>query len=169
MRGPTAAIAYLGHVDADGLYPSDYPVPNFAALTTPADLANAEIELTMSVITYAHHASIGRVHWSRVTADAYYDQSAPEPADVLAAIVDANDVAAALDAYEPHTPGYLALKAKLADIRAGKLDKRRQTADRQRPGAQSRHAGRPGAGTCASGSAFSATAAPPTTSRSPKR
>ncbi len=118
-----AAIAYLGHVDADGLYPSDYPVPDFAALTTPADLANAEIQLTMSVITYAHHASIGRVHWSRVTADADYDRSAPEPADVLAAIVDANDVAAALDAYEPHTPGYLALKAKLADIRAGKLDK----------------------------------------------
>ncbi len=26
-----AAIAYLGHVDADGLYPSDYPVPDFAA------------------------------------------------------------------------------------------------------------------------------------------
>ncbi len=42
-----AAIAYLGHVDADGLFPSDYPVPNFASLSTPADLANAEIELTM--------------------------------------------------------------------------------------------------------------------------
>ena len=47
---------------------------------------------------------------------------APEPADVLATIVDANDVAAALDSYEPHTPGYLALKAKLAEIRAGKVD-----------------------------------------------
>ncbi len=116
-----AAIAYLGHVDADGLDPSDYPAPNFAALATPADLANAEIELTMSVITYAHHASIGRVHWSRVTADASYDQSAPEPADVLAKIAAASDVGAALDDYEPHTPGYLALKAKLADIRAGKL------------------------------------------------
>ncbi len=34
-----------------------------------------------------------------------------------------SDVAAALDAYEPQTPGYLALKAKLAEIRAGKLDK----------------------------------------------
>ena len=62
-----AAIAYLAHVDADGLDPADYPVPNFAALSTPADLADAEIKLTMSVITYAHHASIGRVHWSRVT------------------------------------------------------------------------------------------------------
>ena len=119
----TAAIAYLGHVDADGLFPSDYPVPKFAALATPADLANAEIELTMSVIAYAHHASIGRVAWSRVSPDVEYNRPAPEPADVLAAIADAKDVAAALDSYEPKTPGYLALKAKLAEIRAGKVDK----------------------------------------------
>ena len=117
-----AAIAYLGHVDADGLFPSDYAVPNFASLSTPADLANAELELTMSIITYAHHASIGRVAFSRVSADIEYDRPAPEPADVLASIADAKDVASALDAYEPHTPGYLALKAKLAEIRAGKLD-----------------------------------------------
>ncbi len=117
-----AAIAYLGHVDADGLFPSDYPVPNFASLSMPADLANAELELTMSVITYAHHASIGRVAFSRVSADIEYDRPAPEPADVLASIADAKDVASALDSYEPHTPGYLALKAKLAEIRAGKTD-----------------------------------------------
>ena len=98
-------------------------MPNFAALSTPADLANAEIELTMSVITYAHHASIGRVAWSRVTADAAYDRTAPEPADVLAAVADSKDMATALDSFEPHTPGYLALKAKLAEIRAGQVDK----------------------------------------------
>jgi murein L,D-transpeptidase YcbB/YkuD len=118
----TAAIAYLGDVDADGLFPSDYPAPNFTALSDPADLAAAELKLTMSVITYAHHASIGRVHWSRVTADASYDQSAPGPGDVLAKMATATDVRAALDSYEPQTPGYLALKAKLADIRAGKTD-----------------------------------------------
>jgi L,D-transpeptidase YcbB len=118
----TAASAYLAHVDADGLFPSDYPVPNFAALSDPADLAAADIKMTMSLITYAHHASIGRVHWSRVTADAEYDRPAPEPADVLAKLAGATDIAAALDSYEPQTPGYLALKAKLADIRAGKVD-----------------------------------------------
>ncbi len=41
---------------------------------------------------------------------------------MLASIADAKDVASALDSYEPHTPGYLALKAKLAEIRAGKTD-----------------------------------------------
>jgi murein L,D-transpeptidase YcbB/YkuD len=113
-----AAIDYLGHVDADGLDPADYPVADFKS-ADPDTLANAELQLTASVIRYAHHASIGRVAWSRVSADISYDQKAPEPASVLAALADAKDVAAALDAYEPHAPGYLALKAKLAEIRGG--------------------------------------------------
>ena len=115
-----AVIAYLGHVDQDGLDPADYPVPNFSALSEPGDLAEAELKLDMTIITYAHHASVGRVHWSRVSGDIYYTLTAPEPADVLAAMVEAKDMAKALDAYEPRTAGYLALKAKLAEIRAGK-------------------------------------------------
>jgi murein L,D-transpeptidase YcbB/YkuD len=117
-----AAIAYLGHVEQDGLDPADYPVPNFSALSDPAELAEAELKLDMSLIAYAHHASVGRVHWSRVSADIYYTEKAPEPADVLAGMAEAKDVAAALTAYEPHTAGYLALKAKLAEVRAGKGD-----------------------------------------------
>jgi murein L,D-transpeptidase YcbB/YkuD len=113
-----AAIDYLGHVDADGLDPADYPVADFKS-SDPANLAEAELRLTASVILYAHHASIGRVAWSRVSADISYDQKAPEPASVLAALADAKDVGKALDAYEPHAPGYLALKAKLAEIRGG--------------------------------------------------
>jgi L,D-transpeptidase YcbB len=117
-----AVIAYLGHVDQDGLDPADYPVPNFSALSDPNDLAEAELKLDMTIITYAHHASVGRVHWSRVSGDISYTTTAPEPADVLAAMVEAKDMAKALDAYEPHTAGYLALKAKLAEIRAGKAE-----------------------------------------------
>src|SRR6516225_5144905 len=119
----TAAIAYLRHVDADGLDPADYPAPNFAALSAPGDLADAEIKLTAAVVTYAHHASVGRVHWSRVSNDIEYSTPAAEPGDVLAAIAGASDVAATLDSYEPQTSGYRALKAKLADIHAGKIDK----------------------------------------------
>jgi murein L,D-transpeptidase YcbB/YkuD len=119
----TAAIDYLRHVDADGLDPADYPVPSFAALSAPAELADAEIKLTSAVVTYAHHASVGRVHWSRVSADIEFSTPAAEPGDVLAAVAGASDVAATLDSYEPQTPSYRALKAKLADIRAGKIDK----------------------------------------------
>ena len=119
----TAAMTYLAHVDADGLFPSDYPAPKFDAASTPADLANAEMQLTASVLTYAHHASIGRVAFSRVSPDIEYDRPAPEAADVLAAVAGSSDMATTLDSYEPKTPGYLALKAKLAEIRAGKTDK----------------------------------------------
>jgi L,D-transpeptidase YcbB len=116
-----AAIAYLGQVDADGLDPADYPVPNISAsVTDPAALAEAEMRLSASVVTYAHHASVGRVHWSRVSSSILYEVKPPAPADVLAAVADANDVAATLAGYEPQAPNYLALKAKLADLRAGK-------------------------------------------------
>jgi L,D-transpeptidase YcbB len=111
-----AAIAYLGRVWADGLDPADYPVPNFAP--DPSALAEAEIRLTTSVITYAHHAQIGRIHWSRVSGDIFYDRSAPDPREVLTTLMEATDVGAALDDYEPHSEGYLALKAKLAEFRA---------------------------------------------------
>ena len=39
------AVAYLGQVDADGLDPADYPVPNLSSLTDPAALAEAEIDV----------------------------------------------------------------------------------------------------------------------------
>jgi murein L,D-transpeptidase YcbB/YkuD len=118
----TSAIAYLGHVDADGLDPADYPAPNFASAATPADLANAEMQLTASVLAYAHHASVGRVHWSRVSPDILFTTTAPEPGDVLNTVATASDVGSALDGYEPKTAGYLALKQKLAEMRGGKLD-----------------------------------------------
>ena len=117
-----AAIAYLGRVWTDGLDPADYPVPNFASLAGPVALAEDEIRLTTSVITYAQHAQIGRVHWSRVSGDIFYDRSAPEPREVLSSLMEATDAGAALDAYEPHSEGYLALKAKLGELRAGHLD-----------------------------------------------
>jgi murein L,D-transpeptidase YcbB/YkuD len=116
----TAAIAYLGQVAADGLDPADYPVPHFASLSDPAALAEAEIRLTTSVVTYAHHAQIGRIHWSRVSGDIFYDTKAPDPAAVLTNIAEAKDVSEALAAYEPHAPEYLALKTKLAEIRVGR-------------------------------------------------
>jgi murein L,D-transpeptidase YcbB/YkuD len=115
------AMAYLGQVDADGLDPADYPVPNFAAATDPAALADAEMRLTASVVTYAHHASIGRVHWSRVSGDILYELKAPTPAEVLGALADAKDVSALLADYEPQTPNYIALKAKLAELRGAKM------------------------------------------------
>ncbi len=70
--------AYLQNVDADGLEPSDYPVPDFKSGDLDA-LAEAELRMTGEVLEYARHASTGRVHYSRVSNDIGYELDAPEP------------------------------------------------------------------------------------------
>jgi L,D-transpeptidase YcbB len=111
-----AAATYLAGVSADGLEPSDYPIPSFASADASA-LAEAELKFTATLLTYARHAQIGRVHYSRVSADIYYDLVAPEPGAVLTKLSEAKDVAAALDSFNPPHAGYKALKAKLAELR----------------------------------------------------
>ena len=60
------------------------------------------------------------MHWSRVARDIFYDQPAPEAADVLGKLATASDARAALDSYNPQHPAYKALKAKLAEVRGHK-------------------------------------------------
>jgi murein L,D-transpeptidase YcbB/YkuD len=111
-----AAATYLAGVSADGLDPSDYPVPSFANADVGA-LAESELKLTATLLTYARHAQIGRVHYSRVSADIAYDLVAPEPGAVLAKLAETKNIAEALDSFNPPHAGYKALKAKLAEAR----------------------------------------------------
>jgi murein L,D-transpeptidase YcbB/YkuD len=117
-----AAIAYLGRVDEHGFEPGDYPTPEFRPGSEAGVLAEAELKLTQSVITFARHAQVGRVHFTRIAADIMYDQERPEPKDVLGKIAAAADVAGALDSFHPPHEGYRALKAKLAEARKSKDD-----------------------------------------------
>ena len=113
------AAAYLAGVDADGLEPSEHPVPQIAASMEPEALAEAEIKFTDSVLTFARHAMSGRVNYTRVSGDIIYDLAKADPANVLSRIAKAQDAAAALDSFNPPQPQYKALKAKLAEIRNG--------------------------------------------------
>jgi murein L,D-transpeptidase YcbB/YkuD len=119
--GPTAragaAIAFLRGVEADGLDPADYPAPAFAASDDPARRAENEIALTRSILTFARHASSGRVSYGRVSGAIDYDLKPADPAAVLAALTSPAPVAALLDSYNPQQPGYKALKGKLAQER----------------------------------------------------
>jgi murein L,D-transpeptidase YcbB/YkuD len=120
-----AAIAYLSQVDTVALDPRDYPTPHFGASATPEQLAEDELRLTNSVLTYAREAEISRIHFSRVAADISFKLVAPEPTEVLAKLADSEDAAAALDSYNPPQAGFKALKEKLAELRAngGQIDK----------------------------------------------
>ena len=114
-----AAIAYLAQADAVGLDPSDYPTPDFKSASTADALAEAELKLTASALTFARQAQIGRIHFTRVGADIQYDVVAPEPAEVLAKLGDGNDAGKVLDGFNPPHAEFKALKAKLAELRKG--------------------------------------------------
>ena len=117
-----AAIARLNSADEDGMDPADYPTPAIKANAEPAALADAELRLTLSALTFARHATLGRVHYSRISADITYNQVAPEPAEVLTRLSTASDVDAALETYQPQHAEYKALRGKLAEIRGSKVD-----------------------------------------------
>jgi murein L,D-transpeptidase YcbB/YkuD len=110
-------IARLRDAASDGLNPADYPVPDFAAATTPDALADAELKLTASMLDYARHAQSGRMHWSQVSGDIQYPEHPTDPAEVLTNITTAKDASAALDSYNPPHKLYRELKAKLAELR----------------------------------------------------
>ena len=110
-------IARLKDAASDGLNPTDYPVPDFTAATSPDALADAELKLVASMLDYARQAQSGRMHWSQVSADILYPDHPTDPAEVLANVTAAKDASAALDSYNPPHKLYRELKAKLAELR----------------------------------------------------
>ncbi len=117
-----SAIKHLEGITADGLDPADYPVPGFTAADAKS-LAEAELRFTNSILDYARHAQTGRVHFSRMSGDVHYDLKLPEPAETLAQMAAATDVAPALAAFNPPHEGYKLLKAKLAEARGDAPEK----------------------------------------------
>ena len=113
------AIAYLAQVDSVGLDPNDYPTPDFKVTVSAEMLAEAELKLTTSALTFARHAQIGRTHYTRVGADIEFNLVAPEPTNVLAKLADGDDAGKVLDEFNPPQPEFKALRAKLAELRKG--------------------------------------------------
>jgi murein L,D-transpeptidase YcbB/YkuD len=111
-----SAIARMKSADADGLEPSDYKPPNFAGLG-PDALAEAELKLTHTVLTYARHLQAGRFPYTRVSQNIELPQAPPEPAAILSRIADAADAGQALDMFSPQQEPYRKLKAMLAELR----------------------------------------------------
>jgi len=114
-----SVISRLKQADNDGLDPTDYPIPDFkAAVGRPAALAEAELTLSKSVLTYARHAQTGRLHYSRISADIAYQLTPADPKEVLAALASAANPADALERYNPPHEGFRALRAKLIELRS---------------------------------------------------
>ena len=113
------ALARLKDAASDGLNPADYPVPDFAAATSPDALADADLRLTSSVLDYARQAQSGRMHFSQVSGDIQYPEHPTDPTEVLTNVTTAKDASLALDSYNPPQKLYKELKQKLAELRGG--------------------------------------------------
>ncbi|HUO00881.1 MAG TPA: L,D-transpeptidase family protein, partial [Bradyrhizobium sp.] len=111
-------IARLQKAGSDGLDPTDYPVPDFAAAATSPDaLAEADLKLTASMMDYARQAQSGRMHWSQLSGDILYPEHPIDPSEVLTHVTTAKDASTALDSYNPPQKLYQELKKKLAELR----------------------------------------------------
>lgn len=111
-------IARLQKAASDGLDPTDYPVPDFAAAAaTPDALAEADLKLTASMMDYARQAQSGRMHWSQLSGDILYPEHPIDPSEVLTHVTTAKDASTALDSYNPPQKLYQELKKKLAELR----------------------------------------------------
>src|SRR6185369_9130481 len=110
-------IARLKDAASEGLNVSDYPVPDFAAASSPEALADAELKVTSSMLDYARHAQSGRMHYSQVSYDILFPEHPTDPSEVLANVSGASDASAALESYNPPHKLYKELKAKLAELR----------------------------------------------------
>jgi murein L,D-transpeptidase YcbB/YkuD len=111
------AIEFLKEVGADGLDSADYPTPYFNDIS-PHRMAVDELLLTNSVLTFARHASTGRVAFTRVSGSIYFDVKYPQATDVLTKLSKVEDIRTALHSLHPQHAAYKALKAALAAERA---------------------------------------------------
>jgi L,D-transpeptidase YcbB len=113
-----STVAYFKGVDADGLEPSEYTAPELKSGLDPDALADADLKLSVAALAYARHAATGRVSFTRISNDIYYDLAFPEPSDILAKLAATSDTKDTLASYLPQHAAYKALKAKYAETRA---------------------------------------------------
>jgi murein L,D-transpeptidase YcbB/YkuD len=124
-----SAMARLNGADADGLEAKDYRTPKFAELSADA-LAEADLKLTQTVLAFARHLQAGRFPYNKVSSNnIQLPQAPPDPATVLAKMVEAADAGKALDEYSPPHEAYLRLRAKLAEMRAKSASPQHDIAD----------------------------------------
>ena len=113
------ALARLAHADEDAL---DLRLGSLPILAEGDDAARATIDvaLSMAIAAYAREASEGRVDPRTISNLIDDTRIAVPPARVLAEVSGATDADAALRAFNPPQPGYVALREKLAEFRREK-------------------------------------------------
>jgi murein L,D-transpeptidase YcbB/YkuD len=119
-------IARIHQAEHDGLL-DVYRTPVIGmGEVKPASIAvtaRAEVMLSHALAAYARHAQTGQLDPADISSNFEYDRPMPDPVEVLANLATAGDPAAALAAYNPSNPEFVALRDKLAEIRTSKVER----------------------------------------------
>ena len=124
----TGVIRRLKRAYEDGLDPADYPVPFFdfakSGNAETEAIADAELHLSLSALTYAEHAQAGRFD-PKKKISGYIKQRPvrPDPIAVLQRLANARTPGNVLAAYNPPHVQYKRLRMKLAELRAEDTEK----------------------------------------------
>ncbi|MDE4912634.1 L,D-transpeptidase family protein [Methylobacterium sp. 092160098-2] len=113
-----AVSARLAAAAEDGLDSRAYTVPSLPDKPDEKALADADLRLSAAAVLYARDARGGRVNLASISRLITPHLDLPAGDAVLAKLDEAGAKAGeALQGYNPATPGYLALKARLAALR----------------------------------------------------
>ena len=112
-------IARLERAGEDGLDLSALSIPAAAASApTPAQLAEADVQISEAVVAYAIQASGGRIAPGSISQEITDKPNVADSFDALKRVADANDPGVILEDFNPPQKGYRDLRDKLAELRA---------------------------------------------------
>ncbi|WP_375454432.1 murein L,D-transpeptidase [uncultured Methylobacterium sp.] len=118
-----AVAARLVAAAEDGLDARAYPVPALASPPRPDDhaaVAEADLKLSAAAVLYARDARGGRINLAAISRLITPVLDLPAADTVLSGLAGAGGAAGdRLQAYNPRSPGYLALKGRLSTAPAG--------------------------------------------------
>ncbi|SDN19774.1 Murein L,D-transpeptidase YcbB/YkuD [Methylobacterium phyllostachyos] len=113
-----AVTARLSAAGEDGLDARAYTIPSLAEKPDEKAVADADLRLSAAAVLYARDARGGRVNLASISRLITPHLDLPAGNEVLSKLAEAGAKAGdVLQAYNPATPGYLALKNRLAALR----------------------------------------------------
>ncbi|MCJ2058826.1 L,D-transpeptidase family protein [Methylobacterium sp. J-048] len=110
--------ARLAAASEDGLDARAYAIPNLAGKPDEKAVADADLRFSAAALLYARDARGGRVNLASISRLITPQLDLPDASAVLTKLSDAGAKAGdALQGYNPSSPGYQALKTRLATLR----------------------------------------------------
>ncbi|WP_350335210.1 L,D-transpeptidase family protein [Coralliovum pocilloporae] len=114
-------IFFLSRAGRDGLNPEDYKTPSLSigkdSSVTLDELARAELELSLAIVTYARHAQAGRLKPTKVSKSITLVPVSPDPLAVIDQVSSAEKPEKSLHSFQPQQDGYKRLREQLAKFR----------------------------------------------------